>query len=212
VENLLQDPETAWLVKDKSTTFNILAIEDRRVVVYPCRNSELMNFAGIFPDQNSQGSEEEWNVSAPLDGLLEAFRMFHPSILAVLKHAQDLDDLKLWKLLYRAPLPTWVKGKTCILGDAAHPMLPHQGQGGGQSIEDGGALGILLSNITSVSEIPERLKLFEKVRWNRASAVQVMSNAGQDQAEKIRAEAERYINGPVPCKYLPYLEISIIIS
>ena len=33
-------------------------------------------------------------------------------------------DVKLYKLLFRAPLPTWHKSRLVIIGDAAHPMLP----------------------------------------------------------------------------------------
>jgi salicylate hydroxylase len=75
-----------------------------------------------------------------------------------------------------------------------------QGQGGGQAIEDGGALGALLSHIKSIEEIPQRLLLFEKVRKNRASAMQMFSNAAQDEASKIEASARPFVNGPIPSK------------
>ena len=36
-----------------------------------------------------------------------------------------------------APLQmTWSSGRVCLLGDAAHPMMPNLGQGGCQAIED----------------------------------------------------------------------------
>jgi 2-polyprenyl-6-methoxyphenol hydroxylase-like FAD-dependent oxidoreductase len=34
------------------------------------------------------------------------------------------------------PLDAWVKGKLILIGDAAHAMLPTQGQGASQSFED----------------------------------------------------------------------------
>jgi 2-polyprenyl-6-methoxyphenol hydroxylase-like FAD-dependent oxidoreductase len=73
-----------------------------------------------------------------------------------------------------------------------------QGQGGGQAIEDGGALGALLSHIKSLDEIPKRLRLFEEIRRNRASAMQMFSNAGQDEAAKIKEAARAYVKGPMP--------------
>jgi salicylate hydroxylase len=71
-------------------------------------------------------------------------------------------------------------------------MLPHQGQGGAQAIEDSVALGIALTGCTP-SDLEARLKVFENVRMNRASVMQVFSNAGQDEPEKIHVEASKFI-------------------
>lgn len=84
-----------------------------------------------------------------------------------------------------------------------------QGQGGAQAIEDGIALGIALSGVSvSVisscpSEIPQRLAIFEKARRDRASAIQILSNVGQEQIELIHKEVEKYV-GFVPSKCLDY--------
>lgn len=37
VDDLLSDPETAWLVENRPVTMNIFPIEDRRIACYPCR-------------------------------------------------------------------------------------------------------------------------------------------------------------------------------
>jgi salicylate hydroxylase len=42
-------------------------------------------------------------------------------------------------------------------------------------------------------EIRNRLRLFEKVRLKRVSAMQILSNAGQDQAFRIRERAQEYM-------------------
>lgn len=75
-----------------------------------------------------------------------------------------------------------------------------QGQGGAQSIEDGAALGILFSSLPPFttaedldSTIAARLQGFESVRKNRASVMQIYSNAGQDEPEKIRDEARKFL-------------------
>lgn len=36
--------------------------------------------------------------------------------------------------------------------------------------------------------------------------MQIFSNAGQDQADKIQAEAQKYVDGPVPSKCLLFSE------
>lgn len=66
------------------------------------------------------------------------------------------------------------------------------------SIEDAGALGVLFASITSKEQIRERLQLFQAIRYDRASAVQIFSNYGQDEAHKIEAEAKKYCSGKIP--------------
>ncbi|KAL9079105.1 MAG: hypothetical protein Q9157_001989 [Trypethelium eluteriae] len=172
--------------------------------------------ARIHPDdQTATDSEGEWllfrefivsptysdiaptdfTADARLEDLLNVYKSFNPGLRAMCRNA---DEIKLWKLLYRPPISRWVKGRLVLIGDAAHPMLPHQGQGGAQAIEDGAALGALLSKLGSVEEIPARLHLFQELRKNRAAAMQIFSNAGQDRAGEIQDEAQKYVDGPVP--------------
>jgi salicylate hydroxylase len=54
------------------------------------------------------------------------------------------------------------------------------------------ALGIVLTNCTP-EDLESRLQLLEKIRKNRASVMQIFSNAGQDEAEKIHADAAKFI-------------------
>lgn len=73
-----------------------------------------------------------------------------------------------------------------------------QGQGGAQSIEEGAAIGVLLRGLHADSPhlaelIEQRLQTFEVVRRKRASLMQIFSNAGQDEAEKVRDEATKLL-------------------
>jgi salicylate hydroxylase len=68
-------------------------------------------------------------------------------------------------------------------------------------MEDSVALGIALTNCTP-EDIEKRLQVFEKLRMNRASVMQVFSNAGQDEPEKIHTEASKFIPADtVPSKF-----------
>ena len=51
-----------------------------------------------------------------------------------------------------------------------------QGQGGGQAIEDGAALGVLFDQVHDKGAIEDRLQLFGRVRRNRGSALQILSS------------------------------------
>lgn len=54
-------------------------------------------------------------------------------------------------------------------------MFPATGQGGSQSMEDAGALGTIFSHLPSTSSLPERLHIYEKLRKERTTAVQMLS-------------------------------------
>jgi 2-polyprenyl-6-methoxyphenol hydroxylase-like FAD-dependent oxidoreductase len=54
-------------------------------------------------------------------------------------------DMRLDELFVRDPLLKWGAGPVTLLGDAAHPMLPHTGQGAAQALEDAVALGDALA-------------------------------------------------------------------
>ena len=45
-----------------------------------------------------------------------------------------------WALHDHDPLERWHAGRTVVIGDAAHAMVPHQGQGANQTIEDAATL------------------------------------------------------------------------
>ncbi|CAG8918567.1 unnamed protein product [Penicillium salamii] len=167
------NPETAALVP-KNGELQFWDGQYRRLVIYPCRNNTELNFVCLHPDTESDGATEGWDVTGSQESLLRVFGEFSPAMKTLLKMAAP-DSIKLWRLLDRQALGTWINGKSCLIGDAAHPFLPHQGQGGAQAIEDGVALGALLPLGTPRDEIPERLKLYMKCRYDRATMVQTFS-------------------------------------
>ena len=58
-----------------------------------------------------------------------------------------------------------------MLGDAAHAMLPHLGQGANQAIEDGVASAVLLEG-RDPAEVPDIVQQYEKLRRARTDIVQ----------------------------------------
>jgi salicylate hydroxylase len=88
----------------------------------------------------------------------------------------SLDEPFRWGIYDRAPLPYWSTGRITLMGDAAHPMVPHVGQGAGQSIEDAITLAVLLEGCTA-ADVAGRLKLYEALRLARTSRVQALARA-----------------------------------
>jgi len=82
-------------------------------------------------------------------------------------HATAVEDLRLDELVDRDPIDGWGAGPVSLLGDAAHPMLPHTGQGAAQALEDAVALSLALAQGDTVSG----LRRYERVRAARTRRV-----------------------------------------
>ncbi|KAJ5413692.1 hypothetical protein N7509_000319 [Penicillium cosmopolitanum] len=142
----------------------------RSVIMYPCREYELLNVGCITPDAVLQtATTESWSAEGSKEDLLRCFSDFSPSVLKVLDSAEYI---KVWQLRDQDPLPSYRRGRVVLVGDAAHSMTPHQGQGCNQAIED--AEGFRLFNQPGVSRdsISDLLTDFDRVRRPRASKIQ----------------------------------------
>ncbi|PQE15106.1 hypothetical protein CJF31_00007186 [Rutstroemia sp. NJR-2017a BVV2] len=172
VDEVRSDPRTAHFV-EKTGEMRMHCTTDRRIVIYPCRKNTLLNFVAMHPEEETEASTEEWNQAASKETLLSCFKSF-PEDMQILLSKASPESIKLWKLLDHDELgrENWVRGKTCLMGDAAHAFLPHQGQGGAQAVEDGAALGALFPLGTQVSDIPSRLQLYIQARYDRATMIQ----------------------------------------
>lgn len=87
-------------------------------------------------------------------------------------------------------------------------MLPVGGQGSNQAIEDGGALGYLLHDVNDSATMMERLKVFEAVRRDRASRVQLLSKVRVGKEKLVEQELQKYASGITSGKVKPLNRLS----
>lgn len=111
-----------------------------------------------------------------------------------------------------AALDKWVSesSKLVILGDAAHAMVPYMSQGAAMAVEDGAALAVALSKITSLKELKFALQIFEKERAKRSSMMQEASmvnsmiwhfkdgplQVARDAAMRPETEGKHFLSSP----------------
>jgi len=84
------------------------------------------------------------------------------------------EDMRLDELFERDPLPAWGAGPVTLLGDAAHPMLPHAGQGAAQALEDAAALGRHSADRSALGTsdaLAAALRAYEAERVPRTEAI-----------------------------------------
>jgi salicylate hydroxylase len=138
----------------------------RHFLVFPVRHATMVNYVGFMPTDEEM--KESWSAPGDPAVLRREFEGWDPRIEEVLK---QVDKTFRWALYDREPLPGWTKGRLTLLGDAAHPMLPHLGQGANQSIEDGMALATMLAQADR-SAVPATLLAYERLRRERVAEVQ----------------------------------------
>ncbi|KAJ9625937.1 hypothetical protein H2203_004706 [Taxawa tesnikishii (nom. ined.)] len=141
---------------------------------YPCRNFGLLNVVCMVPDSSlKQPTTESWTADGDKDEMVSHFADFPNWVQEYLRLAEAP---KIWQLRDQDPLPTYVRGRAIIVGDAAHSMTPHQGQGATQGIEDAEAFRLFLSPPASRAvtrdQVPDILMDIDAVRRPRASQVQ----------------------------------------
>jgi 2-polyprenyl-6-methoxyphenol hydroxylase-like FAD-dependent oxidoreductase len=78
------------------------------------------------------------------------------------------DELRFDVIVDRDPLPFWGRDAVTLLGDAAHPLLPHTGQGAAQAMVDAVALGRRLRGDV---DVPVALREYERSRQPRVAAL-----------------------------------------
>lgn len=138
----------------------------KHFLTFPVRARKLINYVGFVPADEQM--KESWSAPGDPEVLRREFVGWDPRIEQLLRHVQMTFR---WALYDREPLPGWTKGRLTLLGDAAHPMLPHLGQGANQSIEDGMALATILERADRTTA-SAALLVYERLRRERVASVQ----------------------------------------
>ena len=116
---------------------------------------------------------DEWPATgastAPIEHAvaLEAFRGWHPAVLEMINASQHTIR---WGLFTVPPVRQWYRGRVALLGDSAHGMLPHHGQGANTTIEDAVTLAELL--LTDGADIQSTFARYQAMRKVRTRIIQ----------------------------------------
>lgn len=166
-----------------SRVFQVWMGQGKHVIVFPVRAGRMLNFVCFLPADTS--ARESWSAPGDPDALRAAFAGFASPVTSLL---QQVDATFWWGLYDREPLAGWTSGRLALLGDAAHPMLPHLGQGANQAIEDAFALAAVLRG-TSRAAVPAALRRYARVRRRRTDVVQANSRTNGQRYDQVNRTA-----------------------
>jgi len=145
--------------------------KDKHVVSYVVgKGASTVNIVAFTTNTEDEGKmyDGPWVADCAPDDIRKHFVDWEPEVKEIL---ECIDQPMVWALHSLRPLPFYTTGRVALLGDAAHAMLPHQGVGAVQAIEDGYILANLLGDSAVTKDtLSHALHAYEAIRLPFANA------------------------------------------
>jgi salicylate hydroxylase len=110
---------------------------------------------------------DRWLTDVGPDEVLARFAGWHPAATEMLAAAEPTAR---WGLFVVQHLLHWYRGRVVLLGDAAHAMLPHHGQGANTTLEDAFTLAALLAE-ADAADLEPVLASYQRLRRARTRQI-----------------------------------------
>ncbi len=147
---------------------------DGHLLHYPIGgDGDVINFLLV---KRMPWEAEDWTVSALPGEHLKHFEGWHPAVIEMIS-APTFD--RRWALNRRPPLSRWYDGRVVLLGDAAHALVPHHGQGANITVEDAVVLARCLSE-AGPDDVDDAVASYQDQRLERTARVQKASYVTAD--------------------------------
>jgi salicylate hydroxylase len=128
---------------------------------------EDVNFFAVVEYPKVWPNGERWLDDVKPGEAVEAFKGWHPAVVEMVAECLPVR----WGLFGVKPLPQWFRGGAVLIGDSAHAMLPHHGQGANTTIEDAITLAELLPGIRP-NGLESMLTHYQSLRRARTRKIQ----------------------------------------
>jgi salicylate hydroxylase len=144
----------------------------RHLLHYAIDGGRTVNFLAVV--RTPEWTADTWMEECEVSDAVDAYAGWHPAVTEMVG-ATDVGAR--WALFDLAPLERWHTERVVLMGDAAHAMVPHQGQGANQTIEDAIALADCLA---ADDDRASALRRYEESRRKRTARVQRWSRRTAD--------------------------------
>lgn len=132
------------------SSFVGLGTSRHRVIVYPISHPDENGLADInwiaeqTFDTSHDWTKTGWFRAVELSEFAREFDGFVYDWLDLPALLAQSDVAYENPMIDRDPIPTWIDGRVCLIGDAAHPMYPTGSNGASQAIIDARMIGQLM--------------------------------------------------------------------
>ncbi|KAK3367572.1 monooxygenase [Podospora didyma] len=129
---------------------------EAHVLHFPVAAGKFINFVA-FANDESDWDFTHMTAPAKREEVAAIFKGWGPTVTRLIGLLPD--ELDKWAIFdtYDHPAPTFVSGRVCLAGDAAHASSPHHGAGAGIGVEDALALATVLEKaLATVNEDPSQ--------------------------------------------------------
>ncbi|WP_280459767.1 FAD-dependent monooxygenase [Nocardia carnea] len=145
-----------------------------KVYLLPLRHRNQVSF-----DITALCDDGTWAPRVTRDDIVATVEGFDERIVNIAREL-DMDTVNVRAVYDIDPVDTWHSESVVLVGDAAHSMLHHQGQGANSAILDGGALADALSAADSVAAA---LAAYQATRKPATDELQRISRRGWTEDE-----------------------------
>lgn len=121
-------------------------------------------------------TDTSWNPDVTKEDLLHAVRNFDERLVRIVEKL-DMDQVNTRSAHDIDPVDVWNSRSVVLIGDAAHAMLHHQGQGANSAVLDGGILADCLVEEPSVAVALDK---YTELRKEPTQALQQISRESWD--------------------------------
>ncbi len=163
-----------------------------RLVSYPISQTlreqgrSYINWIAAVPFKTDTPQEEDWSKLARPEILLDLYKDWNFDWLDVPGIISLTEQIFEFPVYDRDPLSQWTFGRVCLLGDAAHPLIPVSSSGAVNDIIDGRALAYEMG---TTNDPVKGLKAYEDDRLLKANQVVMASRQnGPDEVLEIVKE------------------------
>ena len=151
-----------------------------RVMILPIHDAVAID--AVIPAETPP--ETLWSSTSD-EEILSCYAGFDP-LIAKLIEGRTV-DVTTHPVYDKDPIDRWVDGRIVLMGDAAHPMTPMQGQGANQAIQDAGALAAVLAGVVD-DDRPQALDRYQSERMPVTARLQLASRRPPDVTIELAPE------------------------